>query len=318
MLRQPAIHRVVIAQKSFVQGLFWTIGTVTFATAFRWIIDQGAAGAPFVTYFPAVALVSLFCGWRWGALAAVLSAVIGNRVYRPDLPFWNFSSYDLIMTALFAFSCAILIYMGNLVRIVLGRLEEVHSRDLVINSELQHRIGNLLAIVSAIAFATRRNARPEDFYETFSQRLQALTVANRLQVELGAAVDLRRLVEAAIAPFADTGQFEVDGPDVLISEATRLALSLAIHELCTNAVKYGALSTGSGKVSLTWKGCGDMLEIAWRERGGPRVGECHRTGMGTALLKSQRGLNVDIRFEPDGVACDLVLPRFIAEAPSDF
>ena len=109
------------------------------------------------------------------------------------------------------------------------------------------------------------------------------------------------------------GRVVLDGEDFLLNPEVALALSLIVHELTTNAIKYGALSNDRGQVQVVWKVAAgdecDVLSLTWRERGGPPVQPPEREGFGTRLIRagisSKRGKRVDLRFEPSGLVCEL-------------
>ena len=145
---------------------------------------------------------------------------------------------------------------------------------------------------------------------------QALARLGRLERATGllgadgsAPCGLHALVEAAIAPFRAGDNFFVEGPACELPRDACVPLCLALHELCTNASKYGALSAPGGRVALLWtvgEGEGRLLRMVWRECGGPPVAPPARTGMGTQLLRRQRGLGrVEVAFHPDGVECTI-------------
>ncbi len=307
MVRLPYIHRIIMTERTVFEKFSWSIVAIVGATALRWIIDRGASGVPFVTYFPAVVLVSLFIGWRWGCFTAVLAAIIGNRLFRPDLPFTEFGASDYITAGLFAFSCAILINMGYAVRRLLWQLDEAKNREKLLNEELRHRGRNVLAVIQSIASLTYRSSPPEDFLNSFTQRLDALARANDV-AEGDVPVSLARMIEEAIAPFQIRARIRVSGPEVTIDTEARIPTMLALHELCTNAAKYGALSCEGGWIEINWVEDDDSVRLFWRERGGPPVRPPTRKGLGSALLRRQRGLNaVDLRFSEPGLECDLVM-----------
>ncbi len=307
MVRMPFVHRMIMAERTIFQKLGWTLAAVAAATALRWIIDRGASGVPFVTYFPAVVLVALFVGWRWGCLTAVLAAIVGNRLFRPDLPITEFGPADYITAGLFALSCAILINMGHAVRRLLRQLDEARAREKLLNEELRHRGRNFLAVIHSIASLTYRSSPPEDFLHSFGQRLDALARANDI-AEGNAPVALARIVTEAIAPFQLDSRIRCEGPEVMIGAEARIPAMLALHELCTNATKYGALSCEGGWIDVHWIRAGDGARILWRERGGPLVVPPTRKGLGSALLRGQRGMpSVDLRYPAEGVECDLLV-----------
>lgn len=191
---------------------------------------------------------------------------------------------------------------------------EEHQRLLI--NELNHRVKNTLATVQSIAAQTRRTATdPVASYESFVERLMALSRAHDvLTKERWEGADLKSVAEAATRAFEDThgGRFHISGPSVWLEPHRALALAMALHELATNAAKYGALSTGRGKVTLSWTvapdGAGMVdLELTWRESDGPAVTPPARRGFGSRLL--ERGLagelngkvTVDYRYE--GLMC---------------
>ena len=192
------------------------------------------------------------------------------------------------------------------------RRKDDHLR-LVVN-ELNHRVKNNLAMVQSIAMQTFRRADDIDQAATqFSARLVALARANDLLTgERWTGVDLRGvLLEAVDSHSDDPERLVLDGADVEISAKSALALTLAAHELATNAVKYGAWSTMGGTVTIRWTAQphakGLHLVLEWIERGGPPVTPPTRRGFGSRLI--ERGLsaelngNVRLAFEPDGLVC---------------
>jgi len=304
--RIPALRRAILADMSFAKGALWAVAAVAVPTALRWAIDRGASGVPFVTYFPAVVLAALFLGWRWGTLVAVVSAGVANWLFVGEP--WDFSAYplDLLALALFALTCAGLVWVGEMLRRLVRELEEAKAREELLNDELMHRVKNLLATVNAMAVLTARHSEPGDFSQAFSGRMRALDrVTQLLGPSKHPQCEMRKLVENAVEPFRSDGNFAIEGADCQLPREACVPLSLALHELCTNATKHGALSAPDGKVELGWTfdGAG-LLTLDWRERDGPPVEQMRRTGMGTQLLRRQRGLkNVDIQFHPDGVEC---------------
>jgi PAS domain S-box-containing protein len=191
-------------------------------------------------------------------------------------------------------------------------------RTLLIN-ELNHRVKNTLATVQSLAMQTLRGAeRPADAREVFEARLSALSRAHDvLVVQSWEGAGLRDVVSRALEPFrTDRDSFVLEGPNVRLSPKQVLALSLALHELATNAVKYGALSGEAGQVAIGWSiepgAEGAEIELTWTESGGPPVAEPGRTGFGTRLI--QRSLTHDlgseasIDFRPEGVVAVLRTP----------
>lgn len=200
---------------------------------------------------------------------------------------------------------------------------EADHKQLLIN-ELNHRVKNTLAIVQSLSAQTLRTARPTvEAREDFDSRLMALAGAHVLMTEAEwRSVGVRELIDRTIAPFADgaDGRFRLDGPTATLPPKSAVAFALAVHELCTNAAKYGALSAENGRISIDWLFAdspgGERLRLTWRESGGPPVAEPQRRGFGSRLL--ERGLaaelhgQVSLAFPRDGLIC-----RIDAPAPVD-
>ncbi len=179
--------------------------------------------------------------------------------------------------------------------------------------ELAHRVNNTFAVILAVAQQTLRTApSAKAFVETFTGRLQALAQAhNLLLAKDWSGADLGDLAKGQLAPFCLEAQdrLTIDGPKVTLVPAQAIALGVVLHELGTNAAKYGALSNGNGTVELSWTLRPGRVNLAWAERHGPPVAPPSRKGLGTKLI--QRGLpdaTIDWRFEADGVVCAIDLP----------
>ena len=196
---------------------------------------------------------------------------------------------------------------------------EQHLR-LVIN-ELNHRVKNNLAMTQAIAAQTFRSAENlSDAQSNLLTRISALAQANDLLTgERGAEVSMRAVIEQAVHPHcADESQCVIEGPDLQLSPKTALSMSLAMHELSTNALKYGAWSQPGGMVSIRWSvyrpepAGSERLELTWTEQGGPKVAPPRRRGFGSRLIErglaAEMGGEVRMRFEPEGLVCEINAP----------
>ena len=193
------------------------------------------------------------------------------------------------------------------------RQREEHQKLLV--NELNHRVKNTLAIVQSMAMQTlRNNVDTREARAQFDARLIALSRAHDILTrESWEGAVLAEIIGEAVAPHCGPGadRFELDGPKVWLSPKHALALAMGLHELCTNAAKYGALSNDAGRVKIEWfvggLNGGRELRIRWIEIGGPKVGTPSRRGFGSQLI--ERGLSQDlggevrIDFVPTGVIC---------------
>jgi two-component sensor histidine kinase len=188
----------------------------------------------------------------------------------------------------------------------------------VVIGELHHRVKNTLAIVSAITSQSLRTANSlEEASKTIGDRLHALGVAQDLLVrERWTGAGCRSLIESAVKAFQSKSldQFEISGDNIAISSGPAISLSMVIHELCTNAVKYGALSVPGGRVAITWTvtDIPQRFKLNWKESKGPPVQEPSRKSFGSRLIEQalpgQLQGEARLRFEPDGLSCEVNIP----------
>ncbi|CTQ43855.1 sensor histidine kinase [Roseibium aggregatum] len=182
--------------------------------------------------------------------------------------------------------------------------------------ELTHRSKNLLAVIQAMARQTAaRSDNTEDFVESFAARLQAMAASHDLLVSQSwYGADLKELVLAHLAQSIDPGspQIEIEGDPHSITADAAQNLGLALHELTTNAAKYGALSVLGGKLSVSWTTVDGRIRLVWKESGGPEVVPPRRNGFGRMLLERLVGPALDgdvtIDFAPEGVSCVVEFP----------
>lgn len=187
------------------------------------------------------------------------------------------------------------------------------QRAFLVN-ELNHRVKNTLATVQSLAVQTLRTAGDNNARQLFQSRLLALSRAHDLlTAESWAGAGLRNVVQRATLPFEGSpGRIGQTGEELRVSPKQALALSLVLHELATNAAKYGALSGGAGRVEISWEVVRGVLILAWSERGGPPVTPPARTGFGTRLIERSLAHDLDGRasldFRPDGLVARLEVP----------
>lgn len=184
-------------------------------------------------------------------------------------------------------------------------------------NELNHRVKNTLAVIQSIAGKTFSDTRdPRASRRAFEGRLMALAAAHDLLTsESWEAAELGSLIKMTLRPFAAEQRLEVSGPDLRVRPQAAVSLSLALHELATNAAKYGALSNDKGRVTIRWtvtRGDLSMFRLVWRERGGPEVIPPPKSGFGSRLitqgLSGELGGPVTLDFAPDGVICAIEAP----------
>jgi PAS domain S-box-containing protein len=198
--------------------------------------------------------------------------------------------------------------------------KRAEERQKVLLAELSHRVKNTLATVRSIATQTSRNAPSLDaFAPMFNGRLGALAVAHGLLTQTGwGDVELGELIGRILAPYEDGGggRIEIGGPPARLPARQVVPMTLMLHELATNAAKYGALSTATGRLAVAWTvgvtGLARNVSLLWRESGGPRVRPPDRKGFGTALIERSMAYELDgeARFDyrPEGLCCELIFP----------
>jgi PAS domain S-box-containing protein len=180
--------------------------------------------------------------------------------------------------------------------------------------EVNHRAKNMLSLVQAIARQTAAR-KPEEFIERFTERVQALAANQNLLVRNEwQGVDIEDLARAQLAHFADLvgSRVTVHGPTVRLNAAAAQAIGLALHELATNAGKYGALSVDAGRVDVRWRRDGNVFAMSWIECNGPPVSQPKRQGFGTIVMKAmaERSVDgaVDLDYAPSGLTWRLTCP----------
>ena len=201
---------------------------------------------------------------------------------------------------------------SKIARDITDRKRAEQTRELLLH-EIKHRVKNTLGTVQAIASQTFRDAPPQE-RQAFAARLRALSGAHDLLTRQDLdQVPVRDAVSRALSPFQEKNaeRIAVTGGDIVLGANQALLLAMAIHELATNAVKYGALSNDTGTVRLDWslrQEVGRRLRLHWREQGGPPVDPPTRKGFGTNLLEralQQEQGSAQIRFHPAGIECAL-------------
>jgi PAS domain S-box-containing protein len=205
-------------------------------------------------------------------------------------------------------------FFTGVMRDVTDRKRAEELQQLMIN-ELNHRVKNTLATVQSVAGQTLRNAGDlEDARDSLTRRLLALSRGHDILTrESWDGAELADIVASVVAAHGEAERFDIDGPAVRLAPKAALALSMALHELMTNAAKYGSLSAPEGQVRLTWRRsrveAGERLQLRWEEIDGPPVVKPTRQGFGTRLitggLARELGGSVVLDHRPAGVVCEI-------------
>jgi PAS domain S-box-containing protein len=185
----------------------------------------------------------------------------------------------------------------------------IEERQSLLVREMDHRVKNHLATIQAIMGSTMKtSATMAEFQQSFTSRITALAKTNALLTQKAHdSVPLRTLFDNELDMYlaGDQRCVTLDGPDISIPAHIAVPLGMAIHELATNAVKYGALSMLGGELSVRWEIIGDTLSITWRERGLQELARPTRIGFGTRLLTTvlpnQLNARVELKYEKDGI-----------------
>lgn len=310
--------RLLAAPPTGASALAYNGLAVALPTIVRASIDNVVSGTTFVAYYPFVLLSALFLGWRNAVWVTVASAVVANFLFMvPRYSFFH-AFTDTFGAVLFIISSALIIGVADTLRRTLQDAHGARLREAHLNRELQHRVKNTLAVVQGLATQTFRDLPDaKSQLSIFQGRILALAEANEiLRHGHWETCQLPELALRALEPFNSAGAIGLVGPACSLQEATCVPLVLALHELATNAVKYGALSTPQGLVEVHWafednEQCdGSLLTLEWVECGGPQVDPPTRRGLGSRLLRPQPGLiDVTLQFASEGVRCQIVVDR---------
>jgi len=199
----------------------------------------------------------------------------------------------------------------------LSERKAIEKRQTLLMRELDHRVKNILTMVLSIGSRTIAGSSDlADFRTRFTSRIQALAATHNLLAEASwAGLNLAALIQAELAPYVSSAgpKLAMQGMDRSVSADVGIAFGLVVHELVTNAVKYGALSCESGVVTITGRKLADgMFEILWQESGGPPVSAPAAQGFGQTLiarsLKRGEESGATVEFAPDGILCRMLLP----------
>jgi len=286
------------------------------AVAIRYSLPLSPLQVPTLTVVVAVAIVTTFVGTAGGIATAIAGGLLSWYVF--FTPFsWELTPDGVIPLLAFSVIAAVIVTTSHLYRASEERNHQAqlaaarkHAEDAELFArEMAHRLKNALTIVQSIAFQTLGEAGDTS---KFAARLKALADAHELLSEHVERPTARvaDVVRAALEPFVDGGgeRVRVDCADARVAAQQVVSLALAVHELGTNASKYGALSDAKGWVSVKIEDTGDRIRLTWREHDGPRVQPPHTDGFGTRLLR-RIGSGTELSFEPGGVRCSFYLRK---------
>jgi two-component sensor histidine kinase len=289
----------------------YALALVLLAVLARLIIDFVVPGQlPFITFFPAVFLAAYYLGRGPGVLVLVLSTVAGTLWVEP---FGN--NY----IAVYAASALLFLVVAGMILFLIDALATAHEKLRrqeqqleMINRELKHRIKNLFAIADSVCQQTiNAGGSAKDMSRAVSGRILAIASAqDLLSTTATEGAELKELVHKLVSSLAPSpSRIRVEGEAFRLQADTTTPLALILHELATNALKYGAWLSENGWVHVQWTTNSDGLRFRWREHDGPVLAPPVREGLGRKLIQSSLpGARVEHSFKADGFECEIDLP----------
>lgn len=273
------------------------IGCVAIATLVRVTLDVLGPTHQFGTYYAAVLVAALMGGWLAGLVSLSLSIIVVWYVFVP--PVYSFGPIHLADAAnflLFALSSLFIVWLANAYRRILGELERRESERALLVGEVEHRSKNILAVVGSLVNQTINDKAAA---EILINRIRVAANVDDLLNEPGSTrTNLRTLIVQEVQKPNGEDRIVLGGPaDVDVSGAQARALRIVLHEMSTNALKYGALSTTDGQIKLNWMKETDSVTIVWREVDGPKASAPAKFNFGSKLITATLR-QIDARFEP--------------------
>lgn len=259
----------------------------------------------FITLFPAVAVVSLLSGLVPALLISLVGGLTAIYFWMPPYEGWPLAGPVAANVSVFMIMSSIIAVFGHLVRQLVSELRHAREAADLRASEMQHRIQNLFNVIVAVGRGTvpKDDAAVRAFWSGLEGRLQGLSAAQHLLLKPESIAELEPLIWRVLGGH-EQSRFRISGDPCQVVTSTQLVL--AIHELATNSLKYGALSMPAGTVEISWTLGPDAVNVQWVERGGPPVIPPAQHGFGSKVLGYLKARRV---FDSDGVRVSFIVPR---------
>ena len=295
-----------------LSGIAFAFACVCFATAIRLLFgEMGSESAAFAPYYSATLVVALVCGWTSAAISALAGGLLAYLLFLlPDKDPAGGTATLVVSFGLYAVSSMVIIWAAERHRRLTLLLQEQDKLRSLFSNELAHRVKNTLAIVQTLIRYSIHD-QPE-LRNNLCARVAALADTNDVLLDAQAPGSFVHLIDRELAHFGSS-RVHVSGPDFSCRRETLTMLSLVIHELATNAAKYGAFATPAGSLHLDWSLVSGRLDLEWRECGVTGIRLPGSQGFGSKLLDAvAKRLNGSVHLElaSGGLTCKLSLQLF--------
>ena len=293
---------------SFLIGQLVALGCAAIAALIWFRLRNVLPGAPFNTFFPFIIIASVWGGRAGGATLLTAGLLFASAIWLNVRPVSLGGA--AIASGIFLLLGTITIAIVHALQTLVMKLEAAEKQSEFMAREMRHRVGNIMQLVQAIAKMTARSSTDlGQFMPRFEGRMRALSEAHHLSSgNRQVPGDIATLLTVLLSAY-DPERLFLSGPAVHLDSDTAPRLALVIHELATNAAKYGALSVSQGVVKIDWHISKGVIELTWHEEGGPPVSPPTRQGFGTRLISATLlpGGHADLEYLPQGLKCSLRL-----------
>lgn len=302
-----------LARKGFepnsAAGFLFGLACIAAATLVRLALGMWfGATLYFVAFFPAVALTALFAGFWPGMLALALSVAVGIGLFIPASVLANLSPSFYANLAIYLIAGFFTVWLGHLFRTAVRELQAEQVQRELILKEVEHRGRNMGALGAAIVYYSLKDNK--EAADLINRRMKTLQATNDLITQAPELQPgIQTIIKQELAPYG-TERYTLDGGPLKLRADLARAVALIVHELVTNAVKYGALSEDTGKLAVSWTQRGDEISIDWQENKNSPIPAPSRVGFGTQLIDATvKGLNgsAERTFGERSYTCRIVL-----------
>lgn len=300
-----------------LSGIAFALVCVCLATAIRLLLGEvGPESAAFAPYYSATLIIALVCGWTSAAASALVGGLLAYLLFLlPDTDPARNTATTIVSLGLYAVSSMVIIWAAESYRRLTLLLQEQDKLRSLFSNELAHRVKNTLTVVQTLIRYSIHD-QPE-LRNKLCARVAALADTNDVLIHAQGTSSFVHLIDRELAHFGSS-RVHVSGPDFSCSRDIATMLSLVIHELATNAAKYGAFATATGSLHLDWSLVSGRLDLEWRECGVTDISPPRSKGFGSklfdAVAKRFNG-SVHLELANGGLTCKLTLQLFEPDNP---